>query len=93
MNELKKIQSIDIEKKLILALNETLDTLERSKMDIIDRKISCGRAKKVANMYIPIMLRNNNRIREFRLFMKKHDIETCNVDLSERVERAISFFC
>lgn len=93
MNELKRMQCRDIEKKLIIALNEVLDTLEYTIQDVKNRNISYGAAKKTANKYVPIMLRNCNRLREFRLFMKENGIETSKIDLSDRVNKKVDFFC
>lgn len=93
MNEIKKLQCKDIEKAMIIALNEVLDTLEYTIQDVKKRNISYGAAKKIANKYVSIMLRKSNRLREFRLFMKENGIETSNLDLSDRVNKMVDFFC
>lgn len=91
MNELKKLQCKDVEKGMIISLNEVLDTLEYTIQDVKNRNISYGFAKKVANKYVPIMLRNSNRLREFRLFMNENGIETSKIDLSDRVNKMVDF--
>lgn len=93
MNGIKKMQCKDIEKMLILSLDNILEILEYTIQDVKERNLSYCSAKKMANKYIPIMLRNNNRLREFRLFMKENDIEISNIDLSERVNTKVDFFC
>lgn len=93
MNGIKKMQCKDIEKMLILSLDKILEILEYTIQDVKERNLSYCSAKKMANKYIPIMLRNNNRLREFRLFMKENDIEISNIDLSERVNAKVDFFC
>lgn len=93
MNGIKKMQCKDIEKMLILSLDNILEILEYTIQDVKERNLSYCSAKKMANKYIPIMLRNNNRLREFRLFMKENDIEISNIDLSKRVNTKVDFFC
>lgn len=93
MNELKKMQCRDIEKRMIISLNEVLDILERTILDVEGKHLSYCAAKKTANMYVPVMLRNANRLREFRLFMKDNDIEESDVNLLDRVDKYIQFFC
>lgn len=93
MNGIKKMQCKDIEKMLILSLDNILEILEYTIQDVKERNLPYCSAKKMANKYIPIMLRNNNRLREFRLFMKENDIEISNIDLSERVNTKVDFFC
>lgn len=93
MNELKVLQCKEIEKSLIIALNEVLDILEYTILDVKDRNISYGVAKKVANKYIPIMLRNSNRLREFRVFMINNHIETLNINFLARIAKYVSFYC
>lgn len=93
ISELKMKQCISIERMLILALDESLEILELTKRDIEDRNTSYGRAKKVANKYIPVMLRNSNRLREFRLFMKENNIIGSTTDLTDRATNMIKFYC
>lgn len=93
MSELKTLQCKAIEERLIIALNEALDTLECIMLNVKEGNISYCVAKKMANKYIPIMLRNSNRLREFRLFMKNNEIKTSNVDFYTRLDKYVHFFC
>lgn len=93
MNGIKVLQCSKIEKMLIVALNETLNTLECTKIDITEQKISFGYAKKVSYRNIPIMIRNNNRLTKFRAFLLENDIEISDINLSDRVNKMIDFFC
>lgn len=93
MNGLKTLQCKRIEKEMINALNEVLDVLEYTILDVKEGNFSHGYAKKVANKYIPIMLRNSRRLRDFRKFMTNNNVEILNININTRVEDKLSFFC